>query len=136
LHHQVIIKTKIMKVAILAACVVMGAFMSCKKKEKFATIPAAQVTTYTGNLAYTGATGEIVANELTGKATITGSSAGYTITFSDNVPSVSGLKFSGKDGSYATVAEDGSVSGISIGSNNISIGFVKGGSNWAFTGTR
>jgi hypothetical protein len=110
---------------------------SCKKKVEdaiYVALPTENITTYTGNLGYTG-TGAPIAN-LTGTATITQSDKVVNITFSDNIPAVTGIKFIKNGNDYASVSENGSVAGISFTGNTVKIAVTKDGGTWAFSGTK
>lgn len=98
-------------------------------------VPSTLVTTYTGALSYTKSDGTFKANE-EGKATLTKSGSTYTITFSDGVPSVSGLRFSSANGAYATTSSDGSVAGISVKDPTLDINVTKSDATWSFSGTK
>lgn len=97
------------------------------------TIPAAQVTTYTGTLNYSGTQGTIT-NPLDGTATISGTSSNYTISFSDGAPSVSGLTFESTNGTF--VAVGGSNVVVVIDDENLTLTIQNGGDNWVFDGDR
>jgi len=102
-------------------------------EDQFVTLPAAVVTTYDGELTYTPASGMgLVVNE-PGTATISGSGSTYTISFSNGVPSITGLRFIGSgNGSYATVSTNGSVAGIDIENDELTVGATVGSDVWAF----
>lgn len=113
--------------------VVSLTIVSCKKDD--AKLPSSCKTTYVGYLAYTPNTGMPIANTA-GTATISGSRGNYTVSFSNNVPSLTGLKFDKKSGgNYATQSGSESV-GITIDDNNFNIGVVRSDGNWAFSGTK
>jgi len=99
----------------------------------FVTLPAEVVTTYDGVLTYNPADGmDIVVNE-PGTATISGSGNIYTISFSNGVPSITGLRFIGSgNGSYATVGGNGSAAGIDIEGDELTVGAEVDGDSWAF----
>ena len=98
-------------------------------------IPASIETVYTGILTYSGSNGDLIENN-NGTATITKNGSTYSITFSDNVPSISGLKFKDNNGSYATIGTSGSQAGININGDNIEISVSEDGNNWAFSGAK
>ena len=91
--------------------------------------------TYTGTLTYIGSEGKVITN-MDGKATISKSGKTYDITFSDKVPSLKGLVFSDNDGSYASISSENSVSGIDIDDGDLTIGVMKEGNSWAFSGEK
>lgn len=100
----------------------------------FATLPAETVTTYTGSLAYTPSNGMGVIVVTDGTATISQSGGSYTISFSDGVPSITGLRFLGNEGAYASVSADGSSLGITIDDDELAVGATIGGNAWSFSG--
>ncbi|WP_159092349.1 hypothetical protein [Aquimarina sp. Aq107] len=101
--------------------------------EEFVTLPASLVTTFDGELTYTPANGMGIVAGVDGTATISGSGSTYTISFSDGVPSITGLRFIGSgNGTYATVGTDGSAAGIDIENEELTIGAQVGGNSWAF----
>ena len=106
---------------------------SCKKN---VTLPSSIATSYVGTLGYSGASGTAIANPVSGTATISGSKGNYTVSFSNAVPSLAGLQFEKKNGSYATVSKNGSSTGIVIEGSTFTIGAYKGGESWSFTGTK
>lgn len=124
---------KIMKSLVLIA-VISLTIVSCKKED--IKLPSKSLTTYVGNLAYTPITGMPITNTA-GTATISGSKGNYTVSFSDNVPSLTGLKFDKEsNGSYATQSNNGSVTGVTINDNIFNIATVKTEGQWAFSGTK
>ena len=99
-------------------------------------LPAAVVSTYSGQLSYTSAASPI--GTANGRATIakTGDKT-YSITFSDGVPALTGLKFQTATGSsYATVASDGSTAGMTISPTTLNVGVTKGSETWGFSGDK
>jgi hypothetical protein len=120
----------------LSAAVVAIALISTScSKDKVVALPSENVTSYTGDLGYTGSSLPI-ANPGNGKATISQSGTNVTISFSDGVPSISGIKFQKSGSNYVSVSEDGSVAGISFSGDNVSIGVTKDGGTWSFSGKR
>ncbi|MBW1298186.1 hypothetical protein [Aquimarina litoralis] len=102
--------------------------------DAFVTLPSSLVTTFDGELTYTPANGMGIVAGVDGTATISGSGNTYTISFSDGVPSITGLRFIGSgNGSYATVGTDGSAAGITIENDELTIGATISGNAWAFT---
>ncbi|WP_299251386.1 hypothetical protein [uncultured Aquimarina sp.] len=101
--------------------------------DAFVTLPTDLLTTYNGELTYTPGDGMGIVAGVDGTATISGSGSTYTISFSDGVPSLTGLRFIGNgNGSYASVATDGSSAGISIESDELRIGARVGSDSWGF----
>lgn len=99
-------------------------------------LPAAVVTTYSGQLSYTGSAMPI--GTANGTATIanTGDKT-YSIRFSDGVPALTNLKFQAvSGGSYATVGSDGSTAGLTLSPTALSIGVNRGSETWGFSGTK
>ncbi len=115
-------------------------FLSACKKEDlddlFDELPAEYVATYTGSLGYNITTPTPIANATSGQATITQSNKVVTISFSNGVPSITGLRFKKSGSNYASIATDGSVAGINFEGTKANIGYTKDGNTWAFTGTR
>ncbi|MFD2561818.1 hypothetical protein [Aquimarina rubra] len=100
---------------------------------QFATLPAETVITYNGELSYTSADGMNIVAGVDGTATISGSGTVYSISFSNGVPSITGLRFIGSgNGSYATVSTDGSAAGIEIENGNLTVGAQVNGNSWGF----
>ena len=91
--------------------------------------------TYTGTLTYLGSGGNIITNT-EGTAKISKNGKTYDITFSDKVPPLMGLVFADNDGSYATISSEDSVSGIDIDEGDLTIGVMKEGNSWAFSGEK
>ncbi len=119
-------------------------FSSCAKDEDTTpdpiednpvVLPAEVVTSYQGDLSYTSASGDFIFEE-NGTATITGSNGTYTISFSNGVPALNALKFKTQSGGYATISDDGSLSGIAIDGDDLDIGSTKDGATWAFSGSK
>jgi len=126
---------------VIVAMLVMAMVTSCKEDveaqndEQEVTLPATVLTSYEGALTYNGSAGQ---NVLTAEGTATISRTGdtYTISFSDGVPSVTGLRFVLDDGAYVTVGSDDSVAGISIDGEDLDIGVSSSGTNWMFSGEK
>ena len=117
----------------LLIAVVSLTIVSCKKDIK---LPAETLTTYVGNLAYTPTSGTPIATT-SGTATISGSKGNYTVSFSDNVPALTGLKFDKESkGNYTTQSDNGSLTGVTISDNSFNIGTVTSEGQWAFSGTK
>lgn len=123
-------------------------FISCEKNNDTGPgnnvpveLPAERIGTYTGQLAYYNLSSNVaVANDISGKATIekTGDKT-YRITFSDGAPIISNLKFKlVTAGSYATINADGSIAGMTLDSEDLSIAVTTANrnENWAFTGIK
>ena len=88
---------------IMLIAIVTFAIVSCKKD---ISLPSGSLTTYVGDLAYTPTSGMPIANT-SGTATISGSKGSYTVSFSDGVPSLTGLKFDKESGgNYASESKD------------------------------
>ncbi|KAA1244002.1 hypothetical protein [Aquimarina sp. RZ0] len=99
----------------------------------FATLPADVLDTYDGELTYTPADGMGIVAGVEGTATISRSGETYTISFSNEVPAITGLRFIGEDdGNYASVGTDGSATGISIDDDELTVGAAIDGNAWAF----
>jgi hypothetical protein len=129
------------KITILSVLCSMFFFTACKKKaetlvdEIYVVLPPENITTYTGQLAYTG-NGQTLGDPLNGKATIEQSGKIVSITFSNSVPSVTGIKFVKNGNDYVSVAENGSAAGISFTGNTVKIAVTKDGGNWGFSGSK
>jgi len=113
-------------------------FLGCNDDEPVIdsanTLPAEALDVYTGALTYTSSTGEIITT-LNGTASISISGNKYDITFSDDVPAISGLSFVESNGAYATTS-DSNVTGISIDGDDLSVASSQNGNNWAFNGSK
>jgi hypothetical protein len=113
---------------------------SCKKKVEdavYVDLPTENLTTYNGKLGYNANDGSLpIANDSTGKATIAQSDKSVTITFSNNVPSVSGIKFIKSGSDYVSVSDNNSAAGISFSGTTVKIAVTKDGKTWAFDGTK
>ena len=130
------------KISFLAVALIFG-LASCSSDDDgdddgggdttIVTIPAEQVTTYTGTLSYAGTQGSIT-NPLDGTATISGTSSNYTITFSDGAPSVSGLTFETTNGTFVAIGSSNVV--VVIDDDNLTLNIQSGGDNWVFDGDR
>lgn len=126
--------------AILLAFALAAASCGSKKEDtapanSVVELPAAVVTAYAGQLSYTGSS---IIGTSNGTATIskTGDKT-YSITFSDQVPAITNLKFqSASGGNYATVSSDGSTAGMTLTSSALSVGVTKGSETWGFNGTK
>jgi hypothetical protein len=101
--------------------------------EGSASLPAATLTTYTGDLSYSGTEGVIVVEE-TATATISGQAANYTISFSDGAPSINNVQFSFVNGRYITVGSSTIV--ITIDDEELEVQAQQNGNNWSFDGDR
>ncbi|WP_346883733.1 hypothetical protein [uncultured Algibacter sp.] len=89
-------------------------------------LPARLITTYTGFLSYTPSTGDEI-ESTNSTATISGSSSNYTISFSDGVPSISGITFVLVDGNYVYVNPEDDSEGVIINTTDnvgLSIGLT------------
>ncbi|MBC8111548.1 MAG: hypothetical protein H7Y04_10850 [Verrucomicrobia bacterium] len=121
-------------VCVLSSC---GDKEESKLNNSVVDLPSNVIGTFTGNLSYTNGS-TIIANDDDGKATVTKTGdKTYSITFSDNAPALTNLKFeAASSGSYATSGSDGSTAGMTLSSSNLSIGATKNGASWGFTGTK
>lgn len=125
-----------MKTNIKSLVLIAAVFLTITSFKKNTSLPSETVTTYTGDLAYT-PTGRMPIANTAGKATISGSKGNYTISISDNVPSLTGLRFDKESkGNYVTESKKGSVVGINIDGNTLSVSKISSGANWGFTGTK
>jgi hypothetical protein len=134
---------KMTKILSLVALSTILFISSCKKKEdpkpvveRAVVLPAANVSTYTGDLGYNGS-GSPIAVPNTGTATITQSSDKIvSISFNSGVPTLSGLKFEQSGSNYVSFSEDGSVAGITLSGNNLKVAASKDSKTWAFDGDK
>jgi len=105
--------------------IVLTVFCSCSDDDDPITsvdgatsveLPSSLVTSYSGVLQYN-VNFIPVTNELDGTATIveTGDKT-YTITFSDDVPEITGLTFIENGGTYASASTSDSSEGVSLSS--------------------
>lgn len=123
----------------LFACTSLLFLSACKKaniEDLFDELPAEYVATYTGSLGYNITTSNPITNTTSGQATITQSNKVVSISFSNGVPSITGLRFKKSGSNYASIATDGSVAGINFEGTKANIAYTKDGNNWAFTGSR
>jgi hypothetical protein len=131
---------KTIKLLCLVASLGLFALSACKKKVEdviYVTLPSENITTYTGKLGYNNNDGSLpIANDTTGKATIAQSDKVVTITFSNNVPTVTGIKFIKNGADYVSVAEDGSAAGITFTGNSVKIAVSNNGKSWGFEGKK
>ncbi|WP_299902311.1 hypothetical protein [uncultured Aquimarina sp.] len=101
--------------------------------EPFVALPSEVLTTFSGELTYTPASGMGIVAGVQGTATISVSGTNHTISFSDGVPSITGIRFLGSsNGNYASVGTSGSVAGIVIEGNELTIGATMDSNVWAF----
>ncbi len=129
--------------ALIVSTLICLTLFSCKKDEvptdtnnnTTVTIPASSLTSYTGALNYTSTTGQVV-NEPNATATIEKNGSTYSISFSDNVPTISSLEFKDEDGEYASLSSSNSMSGIVIDGDDLDIGATNNGNTWAFSGSK
>ena len=132
-NHNPKIKMKNLIKLLGLIAVVSLTIASCKKN---VTLPSSITTSYVGTLGYSSASGNAIANPLSATATISGSKGNYMISFSNAVPSLAGLQFEKKNGSYTTVSKNGSSAGVVVDGNTITIGAYGNGESWSFTGTK
>jgi len=100
----------------------------------FVEVPAALLTTYTGNLLYNSNSGMVIENTGGGRATLSRSGDSYTISFNDDVPSVTGIIFiAGSNGTFTSASVGSSASaGISVEAGALGVGITINGSTWSF----
>jgi len=105
--------------------------------DNFASLPTSNLVTYSdGSVTYNGSNGTVIVNANTATATITGTSANYTISFSDNVPSITNIRFARIDDTYKSVIINGtndSAQSIVIDGNTLAIASNINGNTWAFS---
>ncbi|WP_378172839.1 hypothetical protein [Aquimarina sp. SS2-1] len=95
-------------------------------------LPAELVTTYDGSLTYAPTNGTTIINT-SGTATITRSGNSYTISFSDGVPSITGVTFIQTGDTVFVSASVGTpTSGIAINDAELSVGITIDGNVWTF----
>jgi len=96
-------------------------------------LPAALLTSYTGNLVYTPIDGSGITENTNGTATLSRSGDTYTVSFSDGVPSLTGITFiTGSNGTFSSASAGSSSSGIVVEEDDLRIGVTISGSNWSF----
>jgi len=101
--------------------------------EQFVALPAEVLTTFPGTLSYTAGDGTLIIADVPGTATISVSGTNHTISFSNDVPSITGIRFLGSsNGNYASIGTSGSVAGIVIEGNELTVGAVINGNSWSF----
>ena len=133
-------KTKtFFKTSILILALIVG-FTSCGSdddgddggsNDTEATIPSDELRGYVGTLTYTGTEGTIAVPS-GAEADISGSPGDYTISFSDGVPSITGLNFELESGVFITQGSSNTV--VVIDDGELTIQVQIGGENWVFTG--
>ncbi|WP_299188872.1 hypothetical protein [uncultured Aquimarina sp.] len=102
--------------------------------EEFVTLPAQVLTSYTGNLVYTPGDGSGPIINTSGTATVAVSGNTYTISFSDGVPSISGLVFlAGSGNNFVSASAGQSTTGISVEDGDLAVGATNNGNTWAFS---
>lgn len=129
--------------AITLATLFCLTLFSCQKDEvptdnnnnTTVNIPSSSLTTYEGSLNYTSASGQYVST-IDATATIEKNGSTYSISFSDNVPTITGLVFENRDGEYASLNSSNSMSGIVIDDEDLDIGVTSDGNTWAFSGSK
>ncbi len=101
-------------------------------------LPSNVIGTFTGQLTYTDGGSVFIVNSEDGTATLTKTGdKTYSVSFSDDAPAITGLKFkAAAGGAYASLDSDGSASGMDISATSLSIGVTNASKNWAFTGTK
>ena len=99
----------------------------------FVELPASALGEYEGVLTYS-TTG--VVND-SGTATIvsTGNNV-YKVTFSDDVPELTGFRFiKSEDGRFASASSDDSSEGVAIDNGNLALELTQNGNTWNFSGS-
>ncbi len=131
-----------LKATFFAALLMLVAFTSCSNDKDdpapgVVELPSEVIGVFTGNLSYTGSNGTIVSNE-DGTATVTKTGdKTYSIAFSDGVASITNLKFKkSSDNAYASVGENGSISGMTLSASDLNVGVTANGSIWGFAGSK
>lgn len=121
------------------------AFLSCGKDDEpvvqtttYAELPSNLIGTFTGSLSYSNSDGSVTVANPNGTATISSlGSKTYKVSFSDNVPEISSLKFTtGTSGSYSSAAQDGSTAGLVLNTNSMDLSVSSGGKTWSFSGSK
>jgi len=95
------------------------------------TIPSSDLTGYVGTLNYAG-NGETIVVPSGAEANISGSIGDYTISFSDGVPSITGLDFVLANGVFVTQGSNNSA--VIIEDGELTLTVQIGGENWVFDG--
>ncbi|WP_299220759.1 hypothetical protein [uncultured Aquimarina sp.] len=102
--------------------------------DQFVTLPTQVLTSYTGNLVYTPGDGSGPIINTSGTATVAVSGNTYTISFSDGVPSLSGLVFlAGPNNNFVSASAGQSTTGISVEDGDLAVGATNSGNTWAFS---
>lgn len=90
--------------------------------------------TYKGSVSYV-SKGETVSND-NGSVFVTKLSGDtYNFKFSDNIPSLNGIKMK-KGDNNTLILEDGALGGISISADKLNISYTKDGQFWSASATR
>jgi len=96
-------------------------------------LPSDLVDSYSGALQYI--VNQLpVTTEADGTATLveTGDKV-YKVTFSNDVPEITGLTFIENDGTYASASASNSIEGVSLRSGSLTVGLTVGDERWAFS---
>lgn len=123
-----------------ALVLLLGVFLfsSCNKAEEvveslYASLPNATVGEYEGELTYNGSS--VITTQGTATITSTGDKT-YKITFSDDVPAITNVKFSVAGDTYTSVSVSGSTGAITVTGSSLSVGITAGEGTWAFAGDK
>ena len=102
--------------------------------DAFVTLPEPLLTSYTGALNYTSSDGSLPIINTSGTATVALSGNTYTINFSDDVPTISGLVFlQNSNGDFISASAGQSASVISLEDGDLAIGATINGNTWSFS---
>ncbi|WP_298541126.1 hypothetical protein [uncultured Aquimarina sp.] len=99
----------------------------------FVELPATLLTSYTGVLGYNPVDGSGITENTSGTATLSRSGNTYTVSFSDGVPSLTGITFiTGSNGTFSSASTGSSSDGIVVGEDDLRVGVQMSGNTWSF----
>ncbi|WP_143569867.1 hypothetical protein [Tenacibaculum agarivorans] len=100
---------------------------------RFVNVPDNLITSYDGVLQYTiNSVPQVTESNATATLSKTGDKT-YKVTFSDGVPEIKGLQFIENNGTFASAAGNGSTEGVSLRTNNLSVGVTNNDKQWQFS---
>lgn len=113
--------------------VALFTFASCSKDDD-PTDNNLFVGKYNGSVSYRNGTEEIKKND-NGSVTVAKIGDNYNFNFSDDIPSLNGIKMKKGDGNVIII-EDGALGSISISASKLTIAYTKDGKTWSANCTR
>ncbi len=111
-------------------------FISCSDDKnvapegaQFVDLPNSLLTDYNGSVNYNNTIIEVDATATISK---TGNKV-YKVSFSDEVPEITGLHFIENDGTFASASGSDSAEGVGLRTGNLSVGVTNDGKQWQFS---